>query len=129
MVISFKSMKAKKLLFLFAFMLVLAIAGFWGYKNWIMPEALEPFPVDSFLRTPMNFEGNRYTLNAEIDRQLKNEEGFGRLIVVREKNGDLPLVVFIPKENNANINIGQRYMLNVTIKSGGSVYVDEMRKF
>lgn len=90
----------------------------------------EPFPVTAFLETPDNLQGNRYTLEAEIDAQLHWKEGTGRLLAVRplaaETGTRLP--VFIADSLNANLMVAQRYRFEITVRSGGLLYVTALRK-
>lgn len=90
----------------------------------------ETFPVAAYLDTPDNLQGNRYTLEAEIDAQLQWKEGTGRLLAVRpliaEAGTRLP--VFIADSLNANLMVAQRYRFELTVRSGGLLYVTALRK-
>jgi hypothetical protein len=90
----------------------------------------EPFPVTAYLDSPDNLQGNRYTLDAEIDAQLQWREGTGRLLAVRPLSGDpgtrLPL--FIADSLNANLMVAQRYRFELTVRRGGLLYVNSLRK-
>lgn len=88
----------------------------------------EPFPVRSFLAAPDNLQGNRYTLEAEIDAQLNWREGVGRLIAVRTLREDARLPVFIADSMNANLLVAQRYRFEVSVRKGGLLYVERLKK-
>jgi hypothetical protein len=90
----------------------------------------EPFPVSAYLDAPDNLQGNRYTLDAEIDAQLQWKEGTGRLLAVRplatEPASRLP--VFIADSLDANLMVAQRYRFELTVRGGGLLYVTALRK-
>lgn len=88
----------------------------------------EPFPVQSFLSAPDNLQGNRYELEAEIDAQLGWREGVGRLVAVRALKGDARLPVFIADSLNANLLVAQRYRFEITVRKGGLLYVERLKK-
>ncbi len=87
-------------------------------------------PVAANLAAPDNLQGNRYTLEAEIDAQLQWKEGVGRLLSVRPLAGEnsprLPL--FIADSLNANLMVAQRYRFELTVRRGGLLYVTALRK-
>lgn len=90
----------------------------------------EPFPVAAYLDAPDNLQGNRYSLDAEIDAQLQWREGVGRLLAVRplaaEAGARLP--VFIADSLNANLMVAQRYRFELTVRHGGLLHVTALRK-
>lgn len=90
----------------------------------------ETFPVAAYYESPDNLQGNRYTLDAEIDAQLEWKEGTGRLVAVKPLNaaeaGRLP--VFIADSLNANLMVAQRYRLEITVRRGGLLDVTALRK-
>ncbi|MEY4487781.1 MAG: hypothetical protein RIQ79_289 [Verrucomicrobiota bacterium] len=89
----------------------------------------EPFPVAAYLNAPDNLQGNRYTLDAEIDAQLEWREGTGRLIAVRPLGTEpARLPVFIADTLGANLMVAQRYRLELTVRRGGLLYVNALRK-
>lgn len=89
----------------------------------------EPFPVAAYLDAPDNLQGNRYTLDAEIDAQLEWREGTGRLIAVRPLGSDSArLPVFIADTLGANLMVAQRYRLELTVRRGGLLYVNALSK-
>jgi hypothetical protein len=90
----------------------------------------EPFPVVAYIDAPDNLQGNRYSLDAEIDAQLQWREGVGRLLAVRplaaEAGSRLP--VFIADSLNANLMVAQRYRFELTVRHGGLLHVTALRK-
>lgn len=90
----------------------------------------EPFPVTAYLEAPDNLQGNRYTLDAEIDAQLQWREGTGRLLSVRPLSdaGASRLPLFIADTLKANLMVAQRYRFELTVRGGGLLYVDALRK-
>ncbi|MCU0794014.1 MAG: hypothetical protein MUE42_14445 [Opitutaceae bacterium] len=90
----------------------------------------EVFPVNAYLESPDNLQGNRYVLSAEIDAQLEWREGVGRLLSVRALGdaSDVRLPVFIADSLQANLMVAQRYELTLTVRRGGLLYVTALRK-
>lgn len=90
----------------------------------------ESFPVAAYLESPDNLQGNRYTLDAEIDAQLQWREGTGRLLAVRPLSSDSParLPVFIADSLHANLMVAQRSRFELTVRHGGLLYVTALRK-
>lgn len=88
----------------------------------------EPFPVRSFLSAPDNLQGNRYVLEAEIDQQLNWREGTGRLIAVRTLRDGARLPVFIADSLKANLLVAQRYRFEISVRKGGLLYVERLKK-
>jgi len=90
----------------------------------------ESFPVSAYLDAPDNLQGNRYTLEAEIDAQLQWKEGVGRLLSVRPLGQETAtrLPVFIADSLNANLMVAQRYRFELTVRRGGLLYVTALNK-
>lgn len=88
----------------------------------------EPFPVRAFLSAPDNLQGNHYVLEAEIDQQINWREGIGRLIAVRTLRDDARLPLFIADSMKANLLVAQRYRFEVTVRKGGLLYVERLKK-
>jgi hypothetical protein len=91
----------------------------------------EAFPVSAYLDSPDNLQGNRYTLEAEIDAQLQWREGTGRLLSVRPLGTEpaaTRLPVFIADSLEANLMVAQRYRFELTVRHGGLLYVTALRK-
>jgi len=90
---------------------------------------LEPLPVDSYLSKPGDFLGNTYLLTAQIDSQIEWKAGVGRILAVKVDTSSSRIPVFVPDLNGQNLHVGQRYELRVSIKKGGLIYVEDLRKF
>ncbi len=99
----------------------------------------EPFPVAAYLAAPDNLQGNRYTLDAEIDAQLDWREGVGRLLSVHplasagsgaRSDGATAerLPLFIADSLDANLMVAQRYRFELTVRRGGLLHVSSLRK-
>ena len=88
----------------------------------------DPFPVRSFLAAPDNLQGNHYELEAEIDAQLNWREGLGRIIAVRTIRDNARLPIFIADSLKANLLVAQRYRFEVSVRKGGLLYVDKLKK-
>lgn len=88
----------------------------------------EPFPVRAFLAAPDNLQGNRYELEAEIDAQLNWREGLGRIIAVRTLRDNARLPVFIADSMQTNLLVAQRYRFEVSVRKGGLLYVEHLKK-
>ena len=88
----------------------------------------EPFPVRAFLTAPDNLLGNRYELEAEIDAQLDWREGLGRIIAVRTLRDSARLPIFISDSMKANLLVAQRYRFEVSVRKGGLLYVENLKK-
>jgi hypothetical protein len=90
----------------------------------------EAFPVPVYLEAPDNLLGNRYSLDAEIDSQLRWQEGVGRLVAVRPLEGDssarLPL--FVADSLQSNLMVAQRYRFEISVGRGGLLTVVALRK-
>lgn len=90
---------------------------------------LEVLPVDEYLKRPGNFLGNNYLLSAQIDSQIEWQEGIGRILAVETEDSKSRLPVFVPESAGKNLHVGQRYEMHVTIRKGGLIYVEDLRKF
>jgi hypothetical protein len=105
-------------------------AALWLFAPGCVRQTNEPLPVAAYLESPDNLQGNRYTLDAEIDAQLQWKEGTGRLLAVRPLSGDPAsrLPVFISDSLEANLMVAQRYRFEITVRRGGLLYVNSLRK-
>ncbi|MEI6861921.1 MAG: hypothetical protein WCL04_06680 [Verrucomicrobiota bacterium] len=88
----------------------------------------EPLPVADYRSTPGNLNGNHYVLEAEVDSQLRGQEGVGRLISVRPLNEKGRLAVFVPDTLKANLIPTQRYRFDIAVRTGGLLYVSQLKK-
>lgn len=103
--------------------LLLAACGKSGFSG------LEVLPVDAYLKNPGNFLGNTYLLSAQIDSQIKWEEGVGRILAVESEGSASRVPVFVPDSAGQNLHVGQRYEMQVSIRKGGLIYVEDLHKF
>ena len=90
---------------------------------------LEGLPVDDYLKRPGNFLGNSYSLTAQIDSQIEWKEGVGRILAVETEGSTSRIPVFVPETAGQNLLVGQRYEMHVSIRKGGLIYVEDLRKF
>lgn len=90
---------------------------------------LEVLPVDDYLKRPGNFLGNTYLLSVQIDSQIEWQEGIGRILAVEAEGSASRIPVFVPDSAGQNLNVGQRYEMQVSIRKGGLIYVEDLRKF
>ena len=88
----------------------------------------EPFPVADYRKAPVNLNGNRYVLEAEVDAQLRAQENVGRLISVRPLKEKGRLAVFVPDSLGANLIPTQRYRFDIAVRTGGLLYVSQLTK-
>ncbi|MEO0509065.1 MAG: hypothetical protein AAF065_04280 [Verrucomicrobiota bacterium] len=91
--------------------------------------SLEPLPVSTYLAKPGDFLGNTYLLTAQIDSQIKWEEGVGRILAVVVEGSSSRIPVFVSDAGGKNLHVGQRYEMRANILEGGLIYVEELRKF
>lgn len=108
----------------------LAVSALLLFASGCAKQSGEAFPVTAYLDTPDNLQGNRYTLEAEIDSQIEWREGVGRLLAVRPLSGEsgVRLSVFIADSLNANIMVAQRYRFELSVRRGGLLQVTSLRK-
>lgn len=90
---------------------------------------LELLPIDTYLKKPGDFLGNRYMLRVQIDEQLKWEKGLGRVLAVVAEGSDARLPVFVSESTGDNLHVGQRYELQAIIEEGGLIYVEALQKY
>jgi hypothetical protein len=90
---------------------------------------VETLPVDSYVKKPGDFLGNRYMIRAQIDEQLKWEKGLGRVLAVLPEGSDVRLPVFVPDSVSDNLHVGQRYEMQATVEQGGLIYVEVLHKY
>lgn len=109
---------------------ILAAAGLCLLASGCAKQGGEAFPVATYLDSPDNLQGNRYTLEGEIDSQIEWREGVGRLLAVRPLSGEpgVRLSVFIADSLNANLMVAQRYRFELTVRRNGLLQVTSLRK-
>ncbi len=92
-------------------------------------DSLEAFPYESYRSQPANLLGNEYSLDAQIHSLLVWDEGTGRLLAVTPQGSSGRLPVFIPDSLGKSIHTGQRYRMQVAIRQGGLIYVENLEKY
>lgn len=90
---------------------------------------LEELPVDDYLERPGDLLGNTYLISAQIDSQIDWEEGVGRILAVETEGATSRVPVFVPDSMEENLYVGQRYEMRASIRKGGLIYVEDLRKF
>lgn len=99
------------------------------YFNKSTMSSREPFSYTAYMSSPQNFAGNRYMIKAQIESQLTQIDGKGRVLSVRDYENNPRFAIFFPDSLNQNIGTNQRYMFDVVIGNGGEIIVESMRKF
>lgn len=89
----------------------------------------ENFSYRAYMSAPQNFAGNRYSIKAQVESQLAQIEGKGRVLSVRDYEGNPRFAIFLSDELEQNVRTNQRYLFDVVIGSGGEIIVKSMRKF
>ncbi|HTB62606.1 MAG TPA: hypothetical protein VK737_03375 [Opitutales bacterium] len=111
-------------------LIVIVTAGVFMVVRSHLRHSLEPFNLKAYTDSPNELQGNHYNLNAQIESQLRAEEGFGRFLLVKDVDeGDKHLFVFIPAGVGGDLNSGQRFHLQVVIKDKGLIQVEDMSKY
>jgi hypothetical protein len=85
--------------------------------------------VAAYQRSPNDLAGNHYNLDAQIDAQLKWDEGFGRIVSVKPLDGSGRLSVFVPDQLGSDLRVGQRFHLSVMVKDKGLIQVEALDKY
>ena len=128
----FQSMKSKSnlpLLFLiFPFLLVSIIVAYLIMRG-ESGENLEVFPVNCYRESPLNYYGNRYLLECQVNAQLAFKQSVGRLVAVEPEFGGNRLSVFIPDEISQNLHVNQRYKMSVYINNDGLIQAERLEKY
>jgi hypothetical protein len=106
---------------------VLGLAGYFGLKAFA-PSA-PSLPVETYLANARGLAGNRYAVQARIERQLDTRAGAGRIILARDTVSGRP-VPFLDagKVLSFNPEPGQLYALTVQVALDGLLELTEARK-
>ena len=72
--------------------------------------------------------GNKYSLKAELEMQLANIPGKGRVVSVRDEKR-AKFAVLIPDDVNVNAQTKQRYDMDIVVGSDGEIIVKSMKKY
>jgi len=89
----------------------------------------DQFDYAAYHNAPNNLLGNHYNLDAQVESQIRWDEGFGKLLVVKPVSGDGRLSVFVPDKLGGNLNVGQRFHMTVVIKDQGLISVESLEKY
>ena len=113
--------------FLIPVVVILTAAVFMVVRNHLH-ESLEPFDVAAYQRSPNELQGNHYNLDAQIESQLRWDEGFGRLLKVKTVSTSEHLSLLVPDKVGGEFNSGQRFHFKVMVKDG-LIQVEELEKY
>ncbi len=97
-------------------------------QAWGLPSH-EPLPLEAYLGNERNFAGNRYQLNARVDSQLAFDASRGRILAVEPQETQARVVVFVPATIEASISANQRLKLVVSVREGGLLEVESLKKY
>lgn len=90
---------------------------------------MEPLPAQAYRDRPEGFLGNSYRLTCQVHSLLLWEEGVGRLLAVVPQNETGRLAVFVPESLGQSLHTGQRYHMDVAVRKGGLLYVEDLTKY
>ncbi len=113
--------------FLIPLIVIITAAVFMLVRNHLH-ESLEPFNVATYQRSPNELQGNHYNLDAQIEAQLRWDEGFGRLLKVKTVSTGEHLSVLVPDKVGGDFNAGQRFHFKVMVKDG-LIQVEDLEKY
>ncbi len=91
--------------------------------------SLEPLPALQYQNNPTNFLGNRYRLTGQIHSMLLWQEGTGKLVAVQPEGLDSRVAVFVPDSLGVSLHTGQRYHMDIVVREGGLIYVEDLVKY
>jgi len=114
--------------FLIPLAVIVAAAVFMVARNH-MHHSAEPFDMAAYNRSASDLQGNQYSLDAQIDSQLRWDEGFGRYLAVKLVNGTGRLAVFVPDSVASEVRPNQRYHMKIMVKDQGLIEAEEMQKY
>jgi hypothetical protein len=107
--------------------IVLGLSVFFGAKAFA-PSAAN-LPVETYLANARGLAGNRYAVQARIDRQIDNRTGVGRVILARDTVSGRPIPFLDSGKVQAfNPEPGQLYALTVQVAPDGLLELTEARK-
>lgn len=86
------------------------------------------FSYADYISSPKNMAGNKYSLKAELEMQLANIPGKGRIVSVRDEKR-AKFAVLIPDDVNVNAQTKQRYDMDIVVGSDGEIIVKSMKKY
>lgn len=89
----------------------------------------EPLPAVEYQSNPTNFLGNRYSLTGQIHSMLLWQEGIGKLVAVQPEGVKSRVAVFVPDSLGVSLHTGQRYHMDIAVREGGLIYVEDLAKY
>ncbi len=111
-------------------LLVIVTAGVFMVVRNHLRHSLPAFSVEVYRNSPNELQGNHYNLDAQIESQLRVDDGFGRMLVVKTLDAaGGRLAVFLPDGVEGDFNSGQRFHLQVVIKDKGLIQIEDMSKY
>jgi hypothetical protein len=108
----------------------LAIGGYMLFKTGADPlRTLEEFPIESYLRNHEAVLGSRFRAELILDADLGGELGKGRMFSFRSQSTGRILPVLIPDSIGQSVfDKGQRYQLELEVRTGGIIYANSCKK-
>jgi len=111
-------------------LLVIVTAGVFVVMRNHLRHSLPAFSLDVYRNTPDELQGNHYNLDAQIESQLRVDEGFGRMLIVKALDGaGGRLSVLLPDGVTGDFNSGQRFHMQVVVKDKGLIQIEDMSKY
>jgi hypothetical protein len=111
-------------------LLVILTAGVFILVRHHLRHSLPDFNVEAYRNSPDELQGNHYNLDAQIESQLRVDEGFGRMLVVKTLDSSAGhLSILLPDSVTGDFNSGQRFHMQVVIKDKGLIEVEDMSKY
>lgn len=110
--------------------MALAISVFYLVKTGADPlRTLEEFPIDAYLRNPEAVLGSRFRAELILDADLGGELGKGRLFSFRSQSTGRILPILIQDSiGQAVFDKGQRYQLELEVRTGGVIFANSCHK-
>ncbi|MDR1497089.1 MAG: hypothetical protein LBS59_01555 [Puniceicoccales bacterium] len=91
-------------------------------------DSTAPLTAERFRQEWDTLQGNRYTIRAQIDRQIGSSAEVGRILAVRMLDSTGRLPVLVPADKQQNFEAGQRYEFHVVVR-GDILLVENADKF
>lgn len=109
---------------------VIAAAIFLSMKVGTDPfRSLEEFPVETYLRNHESLLGSRFKAELTLEAELGGEMGRGRLFSFRSPSTGRIVPVLIPEHiQQGTFDRGQRYLLELEVRQGGTIQANGCRK-
>lgn len=110
--------------------IALAAGGFVLFKTGADPlRTLEEFPAETYLRNHETVLGSRFRAELILDADLGGVLGKGRLFSFRSQSTGRLLPILVPDNiGEAVFDKGQRYQLELEVRTGGMIFANSCRK-